>query len=302
MFYLIAGSNEQAFTKSICKNLKATVLSREISYFKDGELKVRVKDGNLKGKKVYIIQSIFGNANDKAMELFLLADAMQNLGCSSINAIVPYFGYARQNRAGPGEAMSFQCLIRLIKASGIDKIITVDLHAPGTNDSALPIVNLETTEIFQKVVKNKDNAIIIAPDFGATHRAKALADLIKVQFIVSKKERVGMDRLIKVIDIPDVETIRDKDCYLIDDILDTGNTIFSVAKELEKFKPKSICGLVSHGIFSNGAVQALQKSCIKKVYVTNSIHFRPKCSKISVLGLGPMISDYLNEQRKTHDK
>ena len=294
MFYFIAGSNEQELTKKICKKLKAKLLKREILSFTGGELKVQVENKDLKEKKVFIIQSFFDNANNKAMELFFLADAIKNLGCKNITAIIPYLGYSRQEKANQGEARALQCVAKLIKNSEIKEIITFDLHNPESIKLFdLSIINLSATETFKDVIKDKKNAIIVAPDIGATHRAQALAEFLKIPFIVATKERSESGK-VKIKTIPKIETIAGKDCYLIDDILDTGETICLVAQELERFKPKSINGLISHGVFGNGSVHAILKSCIKNIYITNSInHSILNCSKVCGLDVSSTISNYL---------
>jgi ribose-phosphate pyrophosphokinase len=293
MDYFIAGLNERALAGEICRTVKGTLLKHEISVFTGGEIKLKLENKNLKGGTVYIVQSVFANANDNLMELFLLADAVRGLGCKNITAVIPYLGYARQDKAGKGEARSFQCVINLIKASGIKEVVTVDLHNPkAIRTLGFPITNLGTTEIFKKVVKGKTNAVIVAPDAGAINRAKALSEALDVKLVVVKKERVGSK--VKVIEAPQIKAVEGKDCYLMDDIIDTGNTICAVASELARFSPKSITALASHGLFGKGALQAIQKSCIQKVYVTDSVaHEKLDCPKIQVLKVSPIISNYL---------
>lgn len=291
MNYFIAGLNEQNLARAIAGATKGMLLKREISFFTGGELKLKLEDKNLRSGTVYIVQSIFANANDRLMELFLLADAIRSLGCKDIRAIIPYFGYARQDKVSNGEASSFQCVVRLIKASGIKEIISVDLHNPDAIKRLdLPMVNLATTEVFTKVVKDKKNAVIVAPDAGATDRARALAKALGAQLILVRKERVGPK--VRILEIPQVKAISGRNCYLMDDIIDTGNTICAVAAKLAKFSPKSISALASHGLFGNGALQAIKKSCIQKIYVTNSVK-QDKCQKVYVLNLGSIISNYI---------
>ncbi|NRA74080.1 MAG: ribose-phosphate pyrophosphokinase [Rickettsiales bacterium] len=298
MDYFIAGSNEQELTKNICKELRGRLLKRKISYFTGGELDVCIENADLKNKRVYMIQSIFNNANDKVIELLLLADAIRNLGGRDIIAIIPYLGYSRQDRAAVGEASSLQCLAKIIKVSGIKKIITVDLHNPlSVRVLGLPIINLATTSVFKGIIKNRNNAVIIAPDIGATVRSRVLADDLGVPFTVVKKER-NKPRRIKIIDIPKIESVTNRDCYLVDDILDTGETICAVASEIKKFKPKSIYALISHGLFGGGAIQAIDESCINQVYVTNTVDCSSiKNSKINILRSNSVIIDFLKNNR-----
>jgi ribose-phosphate pyrophosphokinase len=296
MNYFIASLNSQELAKDICRKTKSHLIKCEISTFTGGEIKLKLENKNLKGGTVYIVQSVFANANDNLMELFLLADAARGLGCKNITAVIPYLGYARQDKAGKGEARSFQCVINLIKASGIKEVITIDLHNPkAIRTLGLPVTNLDTTEIFKKVVMDQANAVIVAPDAGAINRAKALAEDLGAQLFVVKKERIGLK--VKVVEIPQIKAVAGKDCYLMDDIIDTTNTICSVAAELARFSPRSINALASHGLFGKGALQAIQKSCIQKVYVTDSVvHEKLDCPKIQVLKVSSVISNYLKSK------
>lgn len=298
MIYFIAGSNKQALAKSLCAATKGKLLKRKITCFAWGEMKIEIDDEDLRGQTVYIVQSIFGEANDRLVELFLLTDAIKGLGCDDIIAIIPYFGYSRQDKAARGESLSFQCLAKLIRTSGVREIITIDLHNPiSTENLGFPVIDLATTELFTKLVKDKKNAMVIAPDAGATNRAKALAEVLGVDFIVANKERLGPGKA-KILNIPQIETIRGRDCYLIDDIIDGGNTICSVASKLENFAPKSVTAFISHGLFGNGALQSIKKSCIQRIYVTDSISRAGLTfPTLRVLKLSPIISNYLNDKR-----
>ena len=294
MCYFVSGLNEQTFTKNICAALNAKILNRKFSKFTDGELKVEVENKNLKEKKVFIVLSMFDSINNRAMELFLLANAITNLGCKNITAIIPYLGYSRQDKHQRGKACALRCMAKLIKASEIKEIITLDLHNPQSIKLFdLPVINLSATEVFKNVIKDKKNSIVVAPDVGSTHRAQELAELLRVQFIVAKKERDRSGK-IKIKEISKIETITNKDCYLIDDILDTGSTICSVAQKLERFKPKSIKALICHGVFGKEAMQEIQRSCIEKIYITNSInHTILPSSKVCGLDVRSIISNYL---------
>jgi ribose-phosphate pyrophosphokinase len=295
MDYFIAGSNEQALAKRICNIVGGVVLKHKISGFVGGESKVEIENRSLKGQAVYIVQSIFDHANDRLVELFLLADAIKNLGCKNIIAIIPYICYSRQDKMEQGGARGFRCIVDLIKFSGIKKIITVDLHNPlVVRDFGIPIINLSTAAMFSEVVRDRKNAIVVAPDIGATSRSKALARILRAPLIVAHKERHGSK--VKIKNIPQIESVRGMDCYLMDDVLDTGETICSVAAELEKFSPKSILALVSHGLFAQAALQFVEKSYIQRIYITDSVKNPvPDCTKVSVLKLAPIISNYLKK-------
>jgi ribose-phosphate pyrophosphokinase len=298
MTYFIAGSNEQPLAKSICNAVKGKLLKRKISCFSGGELKVEIEDEELGGQTVYIVQSITGCANDRLVELFLLADTIKNLGCENMIAIIPYFGYSRQDKT-----RSFQCIAKLIRASGVTEIITIDLHNPESVERlGFPVINLATASLFTKFVKDTKNAVVIAPDAGATHRAKGLANALGIDFIVAKKERFGAGK-VKILDIPQEETLTGKDCYLIDDILDGGSTICSLASKLERFSPKSVTAFISHGLFGTGALQSIKKSCIQKAYVTDSvIHAKLDSTKLQVLRLSPIIANYLKNDKRQNNQ
>ena len=269
---LLAGNSNKDLSKKIAKYLKTKLVNSSIRKFADGEIYIEINE-NIRGNSIFIIQSISSPANDNLMELLLCIDALKRSSAKNITAVIPYYGYARQDRkVVPRTSISAKLVSNLITKAGADRVVTIDLHAgqiQGFFD--IPVDNLFATPIFarhvKKNLKNKD-IICVAPDVGGTERARALGKLLDVELAIIDKRRPSPGKS-KVMNI--IGNVKDKTCIMVDDIIDSGGTIVNAAKALKDRGAKDVYVYVTHGVLSGEAVQKIKKSLIKKLVITDSI-------------------------------
>ena len=269
---LLTGNSNKNLSKKIAKYLKTKLVNSSIRKFADGEIYKEINE-NIRGNSIFIIQSISSPANDNLMELLLCIDALKRSSAKNITAVIPYYGYARQDRkVVPRTSISAKLVSNLITKAGADRVVTIDLHAgqiQGFFD--IPVDNLFGTPIFarhvKKNIKNK-NIICVAPDVGGVERARALGKLLDVELAIIDKRRPSPGKS-KVMNI--IGNVKDKTCIMVDDIIDSGGTIVNAAKALKDRGAKDVYVYVTHGVLSGEAVQKIKKSLIKKLVITDSI-------------------------------
>ena len=277
---LLSGNSNNILSKKISKYLKSKLINSSIRKFADGEIYIEINE-NIRGNSIFIIQSISSPANDNLMELLLCIDALKRSSAKNITAVIPYFGYARQDRkVVPRTSISAKLVSNLITKAGADRVVTVDLHAgqiQGFFD--IPVDNLFCTPIFarhiKKNVKSK-NIICVAPDVGGTERAWALGKSLDVGLAIVDKRRPapGKSQVMNVIG-----NVKDKTCIIVDDIIDSGGTIINSAKALKDRGAKEVYAYITHGVLSGEAVKKIQKSVIKKLVITDSIDNQIRVNK-----------------------
>ncbi len=278
---LLTGNSNKNLSKKIAKNLKSKLINSSIRKFADGEIYVEINE-NIRGNSIFIIQSISSPANDNLMELLLCIDALKRSSAKNITAVIPYFGYARQDRkVVPRTAISAKLVSNLITKAGADRVVTVDLHAgqiQGFFD--IPVDNLFGTPIYarhiRKNIKSK-NIICVAPDVGGTERARALGKLLDVGLAIVDKRRPapGKSQVMNVIG-----NVKGKTCIIVDDIIDSGGTIVNAAKALKDRGAKEVYVYITHGVLSGDAINKIKKSTIKKLVITDTIDNLGKTNKI----------------------
>ena len=269
---LLTGNSNKNLSKKIAKYLKTKLVNSSIRKFADGEIYIEINE-NIRGNSIFIIQSISSPANDNLMELLLCIDALKRSSAKNITAVIPYYGYARQDRkVVPRTSISAKLVSNLITKAGADRVVTVDLHAgqiQGFFD--IPVDNLFGTPIFARHVKKniKDkNIICVAPDVGGVERARALGKLLDVGLAIIDKRRPAPGKS-KVMNI--IGNVKDKTCIIVDDIIDSAGTIVNAAKALKDRGAKDVYVYVTHGVLSGEAIQKIKKSLIKKLVITDSI-------------------------------
>ena len=269
---LLTGNSNKNLSKKISKYLKTKLVNSSIRKFADGEIYIEINE-NIRGNSIFILQSISSPANDNLMELLLCIDALKRSSAKNITAVIPYYGYARQDRkVVPRTSISAKLVSNLITKAGADRVVTVDLHAgqiQGFFD--IPVDNLFGTPIFARHVKKniKDkNIICVAPDVGGVERARALGKLLDAELAIVDKRRPipGKSKVMNIIG-----NVKDKTCIMVDDIIDSGGTIVNAAKALKDRGAKDVYVYVTHGVLSGEAVQKIKKSLIKKLVITDSI-------------------------------
>ena len=292
---LLTGNSNKTLSKNIAKYLKTKLVNSSIRKFSDGEIYIEINE-NIRGNSIFLIQSVSSPANDNLMELLLSIDALKRSSAKNITAVIPYFGYARQDRkVVPRTSISAKLVSNLIAKAGADRVVTVDLHSgqiQGFFD--IPVDNLFATPIFARHIKKKlkkNNIICVAPDVGGTARARALGKLLNVDLAIVDKRRPapGKSEVMNVIG-----NVKNKTCILVDDIIDSGGTIVNAASELKKRGAKDVHVYVTHGVLSGNAVEKIKKSSIKNLVVTDTIDNSMKVKKaknIEVLTISNLVGE-----------
>ena len=295
---LLTGNSNKILSKSIAKYLKSKLVNSSIRKFSDGELYVEINE-NIRGNSIFIIQSISSPANDNLMELLLCIDALKRSSAKNITAVIPYFGYARQDRkVVPRTSISAKLVSNLITKAGADRVVTVDLHAgqiQGFFD--IPVDNLFATPIFARHIKKKIKSkkiICVAPDVGGTERARALGKLLNVGLAIVDKRRPkpGQSQVMNVIG-----DVKDKTCVIVDDIIDSGGTIVNAAKALKERGAKEVYVYITHGVLSGDAVKKIKSSVIKNLVITDTIDNGQKTQNVKNIEVLP-ISGLMGEAIK----
>ena len=300
---IIPAKNDTDLAKKIEKFTQIEPTTTEIKKFKNGEIYVNI-DGDVSGKDVYLMPASNENVNDNLMETYLKADAAKRAGAKRVIAVMPSFDYARQEkRTEKGEPIAARLNMELLKASGVDAIITEDLHTPaleGFASNDLHIEHLEAMPLMRSIIKDKSDIkdlVIVSPDLGGTKRADKLAKSLNCDKAIIYKHRQAHNQATAEDLIGDVEG---KNCILLDDIIDTAGTITEAAKLLKKKGAKDIYIFASHGLFNGDAMEKIENAPVKGVYVTNSVAEKSDASdKIKYIDISQQIIDTI---KKMSDK
>ena len=292
---ILSGTSNLSLSRSIARQLKLKLVNTNIKKFADGEAYVEINE-NIRGNSVFVIQSTSTPANDNLMELLLCIDALRRSSAKNITAVIPYFGYARQDRkVVPRTSISAKLVSNLITNAGASRIVTVDLHSgqiQGFFD--IPVDNLFTTPLFaryiKKNLKNK-NLICVSPDVGGVQRTRGLATKINVDLAIIDKRRLqpGKSQVMRIIG-----NVQNKECIIVDDIIDSGGTIVNAVDALIREGAKSVYVFVTHAVLSGEAINKIKKSKINKLIITDSIDNTKKIknvSKIQVLSIAPLMAE-----------
>ena len=292
---LLTGNSNKNLSQKISKYLKTKLVNSNIRKFSDGEIYVEINE-NIRGNNIFIVQSISSPANDNLLEMLLCIDALKRSSAKNITAVIPYFGYARQDRkVVPRTSISAKLISNLITKAGADRVVTVDLHAgqiQGFFD--IPVDNLFSTPIFARHVKKKiksKDLICVAPDVGGTERARALGKLLNVGLAIVDKRRPkpGQSEVMNVIG-----NVKDKTCVIVDDIIDSGGTIVNAAKALKNRGAKEVYVYITHGVLSGEAVKKIKNSVIKNLVITDTIDNLEKvksAKNIEVLSISGLMGE-----------
>ena len=269
-----------------------------IKKFADEEMFVEINE-NVRGQDVYVIQSTSKPANDHLIELLICVDALKRASAKQITAVIPYFGYARQDRKpGPRTPISAKLVANLITTSGANRVLTIDLHAgqiQGFFD--IPVDNLYAAPILVNDIKKNyslENTIITSPDVGGVVRARYIANKLDINLAIvdKRREKANTSEVLNIIG-----DVKNKDCILIDDIVDTAGTLTNAADALMAEGAKSVSAYVTHGVLSEPALDRLKNSKLKELVTTNTIkEFSNKnSSKIRRLSVAPLIAEAVKE-------
>ena len=295
---ILTGTSNPRLSKEISKKLKLKLINTNIKRFADGEIYIEINE-NIRGNSVFVIQSTSTPANDNIMELLLCIDALRRSSAKNITAVIPYFGYARQDRkVAPRTSISAKVVSNLITNAGASRIVTVDLHAgqiQGFFD--IPVDNLFTTPMFARYIKKKfktKNLVCVSPDVGGVQRTRGLATKIKADLAIIDKRRPEPGKS-KVMNI--IGEVKGKNCIIIDDIIDSGGTIINAVEALKKAGAIDVYVFITHAVLSGDAAEKIKKSKIKKLIITDTIDNSLKVknnSKIEVISIAPLMAEAIN--------
>ncbi len=289
---LISGTSNRKLTENIAQHIGITVAETNIGRFADQEIRVEINE-TIRGEDVFVVQSTSYPANNNLMELLVIIDALKRGSAKRITAVIPYYGYARQDRkSAPRSPISAKLVANLISVAGADRILSLDLHAPqiqGFFD--IPVDHLFANILFVDDIKQRfgvENTVIVSPDVGGVLRARYTAKWCGTDLAIIDKRRpvAGISEVMNV--IGDVEG---KNCVLIDDIADSTGTLCTAATALEKRGAKNVYAYATHGLFSGNPMVKIDNSPIKELIVTDSIslfnkgYISPKVKSISVAKL-----------------
>lgn len=292
---VIGGTSNPALTEKICAYLGVAPLKFSYSRFSDGEIFVEIGE-SVRGDDVYVIQSTCYPANDHIMELLLILDALRRASATKITAVIPYFGYARQDRkVQPRTPISAKLVANIITISGAERVVTVDLHAgqiqgffdiPVDNIYALPVL---LPYIKEKVkVKKPEEMVIVAPDTGGADRARSYAKRLECGLAVIDKRRPKPNEA-EVVHV--VGDVKDKVAVLVDDIVDTGTTLVKACSALIENGAKEVYACCTHPVLSGNASEKIENSQIKVLAVTDTIPLKGSFKKIEVLSVGDLLGE-----------
>ncbi len=269
---LVAGNSNRPLAEAISEYLKVPLARASVRRFADMEIFVEVQE-NVRGEDVFVLQSTSFPANDHLMELLIMIDALRRASARRITAVVPYFGYARQDRKTAARTpISAKLVANLITRAGVDRVLTVDLHAgqiQGFFD--IPTDNLFAAPVMVRDIKDRMNAsdkVVVSPDVGGVVRARAVAKRIDAPLAIvdKRRERAGESEVMNIIG-----EVEGRSCILVDDIIDSGGTLCNAAAALMDQGAQDVYAYITHGVLSGGAVSRISSSKLKELVITDSI-------------------------------
>ena len=293
--HIISGNSNPILAREISKELKVEIIDVSVTRFSDQEVFVEINE-NIRGKNIFVIQSTSMPANDNVMELLITIDALKRASANTVTAVIPYFGYARQDRkVGPRTPISAKLIADILTTAGIDRLLTIDLHAgqiQGFFD--IPVDNLYAAPVITKDIldhyKNKD-LVVISPDVGGVVRARGIAKRINGDLAIVDKRRDKANES-EVMNI--IGDVNNRDCIIVDDIVDTAGTLCNAAEALINEGAKSVSAYITHGVLSGPAIERIQNSKLKELVITDSIaptKLILDASNIRILNLAPLIAE-----------
>lgn len=290
---IFTGNANPELAKEICDYLGLPLGEAFVGRFNNGEVQIMI-DESVRGKDVFIIQPTSYPVNDNLMELMVMADALKRASARHITAVVPYYGYARQDRKTRGrEPITAKLVANLMQTSGITRLVTIDLHAgqiQGFFD--VPVDHLYGASILAKYIneKNLDDVIVVSPDLGGVTRARDLADRIGAPIAIIEKKRPepGVAKVMNLIG-----DVKGKNCIIVDDIVDTAGSLVEGAKALKEFGAKSVMAAVTHAVLTDPASERIANSNIKELIVTNTMPLPENCKldNVTQLSVAPLLGE-----------
>ena len=295
---VFAGNSNPELAEHICSELYRTLGKADVAQFADGECSVSVFEP-VRGKDVFIVQSTCNHVNDNLMELLIMIDAMRRASAGRITAVIPYFGYARQDRkAKSRDPISAKLVANLITTAGADRVLTMDLHAAqiqGFFD--IPVDNLLGSHLFVKHFvnmfgKGNEDIMVVSPDVGSTARVRAFSMKLGCNMAIVDKRREKANQC-EVMNI--IGNVEGKTCILLDDIVDTAGSLCGAAKAISEIGgAKKVYACATHGVLSGPAIERIENSCIEELLLLDTIPYpsdKPACSKIKYISTAPVFAE-----------
>jgi len=301
---IIAGNSNLPLAEEISAYLKVPLADSTVRRFADNEVFVEILE-NMRGEDVFVVQSTSAPANDHLMELLIIIDALRRASARRITAVLPYFGYARQDRKpGPRTPISAKLVANLIEAAGADRVLTLDLHAgqiQGFFD--IPTDNLFAAPVFVDDIKarfNGQDLMVVSPDVGGVVRTRVLGNLIGADLAIvdKRRERAGESEVMNIIG-----DVTDRHCLLVDDIVDSGGTLCNAAEALLANGAKSVSAYITHGVLSGEAVNRVNNSQLEKLLITDTIQPTEailSSDKFGVIKIAELIGEAMRRTTDEH--
>ena len=299
-YKVFSGTAYQELSRQIAKYLGIPLSEASIKRFSDGEISVQIGE-SVRGKDVFIIQSTCAPTDTNLMELLILTDAIKRSSASTVTAVIPYFGYARQDRkAAPRVSITAKLVANMIEIAGIDRVVTMDLHAgqiQGFFD--IPVDNLYGTITFINYLKNKhlSNPIVASPDVGGVARARSLAKQLNLDLAIidKRREKANESEVMNVIG-----DVNGKDVILIDDMVDTAGTLIKAAAAFKERGATSVTAFCTHPVLSGPAYERIAAGAIDELVVTDTIPLKEQNEHIKVISVAPLFAEVI--RRVYHDE
>jgi len=292
-YMLFSGTANPKLAQDIANYLDMPLTGATINRFSDGEINVQISE-SVRGKDVFIIQPTCAPANANLMELLIMTDALKRSSAKSITAVVPYYGYARQDRkAAPRVPISAKLVADMMETAGITRVVTIDLHASQIQGFFnIPVDNLYGAILFMDYIKAKNlpNPIIASPDIGGVARARYFANKLGLDMVIvdKRRERANVSEVMNI--IGDVEG---KDVILIDDMIDTAGTMVKGAEALKAKGANSVMACCTHPVLSGPAIERLKSGAIDELVVSDTIPVKSNCDKIKVLSTAKLLGEVI---------
>ena len=289
-FKVFSGTNSKYLAEKICANLGCELGKLQITHFADGEFAVSYEE-SIRGRDVFLIQSTFPNS-DNLMELLLMIDAAKRASAKSIIAVIPYFGWARQDRKDkPRVSIAAKLVADMLSVAGIDRLITMDLHADQEQGFFnVPVDHLYASSVMLPYIQslNLENLVIATPDVGGSKRASTYAKYLNCPMVLCDKKR---EKANVVASMQIIGNVKDANVILVDDMVDTAGTITKAADLMKENGAKSVRAIASHGVMSGPASERVQDSSLIEMVFTDSIPYSKRCDKVKQLSIADLIAE-----------
>ncbi len=290
---VFSGSGSRKLTQNICKSLKVTMGKSEVLKFSEGNTFVRILE-NVRGRKVYLVQSTVFPANDNFMELLFWIDAFKRASADSVTVIIPYFSYGKGDKKDePRVSIRARVCADAIEVAGADRVIAMDLHSPQIQGFfRIPVDNLYALPVHCERIKKEKlkNLVIVSPDTGYAVHARKYAAYLGASVAIADKQRVAHDEHAKILEV--IGDVKGKNAVVVDDFTISGGTLVEVSKKLKEMGAARIYGMVSHGVFTGDSMKNIDASPMEKLIVTDTVENQPVAlsRKIEIVSVAPLFA------------